>query len=80
MNDHSLILIRFRSVALREEMHLIARLRQFAAGPMEHTSIIDRVTVTDVTNSQHTPQNYKISARAPQAGVAYDSLNFELRM
>ena len=56
VNNDSFFLIRLRSAALRKEMHLIARLRQFAASAMEYSAIIDRVTVTDVTDSHSAPK------------------------
>ena len=56
MNDYSFFLIGLRSAALRKEMHLIAKLRQFAASAMEYSAIIDLVTVTDVTDSHRAPK------------------------
>ncbi len=56
VNNDSFFLIRLRSLALRKEMYLIARLCQFTAGPVEHSPIIDRVTVTDMTDSHSAPK------------------------
>jgi hypothetical protein len=44
-------------------MHLIACFRQFTAGTVEYSPIIDRVTTADMTDSQNTPQQYRFDAK-----------------
>lgn len=56
VNNDSFFFVRLCSAALRKEMHLIARFRQCAASAMEYSAIIDRVTVTDVTDSHSAPK------------------------
>ena len=67
VNNDSFFLIRLRSAALRKEMHLIACLCQFTASAMEYSAIIDRVTVTDVTDSQNTPQQLRFGTKVARS-------------
>jgi hypothetical protein len=60
MNNDPLFLIGLRALALRKEVDFITSLRQFTTSAMEHSSIIDSVAVTDVADSQYTPEQYKV--------------------